>query len=310
MSGQEVAAPTPQEVVARETAGATRAGIAAAVGGVTLIAGAALNALATRDAPPVWLTDALRDASGQDIGRPALLGDRIEYLADHSAALVGSAALTAIGWLATALALSFLFQAARVRRPETPRWTAGLLSAGAVGLAVAVLMTYLALAIAAGDFGGADETSQSARDVLQGPVLLAGQLLRTMATLALALAFVFVAMNAMRAGLLTRFMGILGVIVGVLLVFPVGVGLPIVQTFWLVTLGLLLLGRIPGGRPPAWEAGVAVPWPSQQELAEQRARAREGDGGGKGPEAPAGFERPRAETPSPATSKKKRKRRS
>ncbi|MGE5407585.1 MAG: hypothetical protein ACM3NV_03135, partial [Syntrophothermus sp.] len=29
--------------------------------------------------------------------------------------------------------------------------------------------------------------------------------------------------------------------------------------------GLLLIGRLPGGRPPAWAAGEAIPWPTPGE---------------------------------------------
>lgn len=299
---------TPEQTLAREEAGRLRAGIAAILGGLLLFAGAALSAAITADAPRVYVIEALREAAGQDIGRTALLGERIEFLSDHSAGLIGAAALTALGWIATGLALSYLLAAARARRTDTPRFANGLLVAGAGGLALSVLVTYVALAVAANDFvTSSDQTSELARDVLQGPVLLGGQLLRTLATLAIALGIVFTALNAMRAGLLTRFMGILGIITGVLLIFPIGVGLPVVQTFWLVTLGLLILGRIPGGRPPAWQAGEAVPWPSQQELREQRERARGGD---DVPQNAAEPQLPRTEAPSPATSsKKKRKRR-
>ncbi len=300
---------TPEQALAREEAGRLRAGIAAILGGLLLFAGAALSAAITADAPRVYVVEALREAAGQDIGRTALLGERIEFLSDHSAGLIGAAALTALGWIATGLALSYLLAAARARRTDTPRFANGLLVAGAGGLALSVLVTYVALAVAANDFvTSSDQTSELARDVLQGPVLLGGQLLRTLATLAISLGIVFTALNAMRAGLLTRFMGILGIITGVLLIFPIGVGLPVVQTFWLVTLGLLILGRIPGGRPPAWQTGEAVPWPSQQELREQRERAR--GGGDDVPQDAAERPLPRTEAPSPATSsKKKRKRR-
>jgi hypothetical protein len=76
-------------------------------------------------------------------------------------------------------------------------------------------------------------------------------------------------------GLLTRFMGILGVIVGVA-VAPI---LPIdqqgiIRVFWLAALGLLFLGRWPSGTPKAWVTGEAEPWPTQQQLRERREAAR------------------------------------
>ena len=79
----------------------------------------------------------------------------------------------------------------------------------------------------------------------------------------------------MRVGLLTRFMGVLGVIVGVA-VAPI---LPIdqqgiIRVFWLAALGMLFLGRLPSGTPKAWATGEAEPWPTQQQLREQRAAAR------------------------------------
>jgi hypothetical protein len=36
----------------------------------------------------------------------------------------------------------------------------------------------------------------------------------------------------------------------------------VIQAFWLGAVGLLFLGRWPGGRGPAWETGEAEPWPS------------------------------------------------
>ena len=79
----------------------------------------------------------------------------------------------------------------------------------------------------------------------------------------------------MRVGLLTRFMGVLGVIVGVA-VAPI---LPIdqqgiIRVFWLAALGVLFLGRWPSGMPKAWATGEAEPWPTQQQLREQRDAAR------------------------------------
>jgi hypothetical protein len=117
-----------------------------------------------------------------------------------------------------------------------------------------------------------------------------------------------ICLNAMRVGLLTRFMGVLGIICGALIVLPILSPLPIVQTFWLGAMALLLAGRWPNGLPPAWVTGEAQPWPSQQEAREARAaRVR----GAKAQPEPA----PEPQAPSgdgrahPSSRKKKRKRR-
>jgi hypothetical protein len=87
---------------------------------------------------------------------------------------------------------------------------------------------------------------------------------------------VIVSLNAMKVGLLNRFFGILGIIAGVLLVLPVDQP-GIVRSFFFIALGLMLLGRWMGGRPPAWQSGTAIPWPSQQEMRERRERIRRGE---------------------------------
>jgi hypothetical protein len=68
---------------------------------------------------------------------------------------------------------------------------------------------------------------------------------------------------AMRTGLLSRFWGSLGMALGI----AVLIGFVIFAIVWFVYLGLLYLGRLPGGKPPAWEAGEAVAWPTPGERA-------------------------------------------
>ena len=68
----------------------------------------------------------------------------------------------------------------------------------------------------------------------------------------------YTSLYAMRTGLLTRFWGSLGMALGAVSFIFFQFAL-----LWFVYLGLLLLGRVPGGRPPAWAGGEAVPGPHQ-----------------------------------------------
>jgi hypothetical protein len=77
------------------------------------------------------------------------------------------------------------------------------------------------------------------------------------ALLAMIVAVVYPSLHAMRVGLLTRFFGTLGMAIGVSVLFIGLFGL----FLWVLALGLLILDRWPGDRPPAWDAGEAVPWP-------------------------------------------------
>lgn len=81
--------------------------------------------------------------------------------------------------------------------------------------------------------------------------------------LGLAVALFYTGLWAMRTGLLSRFWGSLGMALGV----AVLIGLIIFTMVWLVYFALLIAGWLPGGKPPAWEKGEAVPWPTPGEKA-------------------------------------------
>jgi len=68
---------------------------------------------------------------------------------------------------------------------------------------------------------------------------------------------------AMRTGLLSRFWGSLGMALGIAILL----GFVILAIVWFLYLGLLYLGFLPGGKPPAWEEGKAVPWQTPGEKA-------------------------------------------
>jgi hypothetical protein len=119
----------------------------------------------------------------------------------------------------------------------------------------------------------------------------------------------------MNQGLLTRFMGYLGMFAGALVLFQI-TQVPVVQTFWLLAIAYLVSGRWPTGVPPAWRSGRAEPWPSSAEMRARRA-AEAGDRPRRGakPRAPVPAIEPEAAT-APAngrtrasTPKRKRKRR-
>lgn len=111
-------------------------------------------------------------------------------------------------------------------------------------------------------------------------------ILGSIAALSIAAAFILLSQNARKAGVLSNFIGIIGIIVGVFLVLGPLLGsvlgpIPIVQWFWLLALAALFLGYWPGGRPPAWETGEEEPWPTAQEIREQRAAEAEERGVGR-----------------------------
>jgi hypothetical protein len=106
-----------------------------------------------------------------------------------------------------------------------------------------------------------------AKRLLENERSVVGSALGFGGTIALAFSYVMISLNAMRAGLLSRFLGVLGIIVGMLVVLPLlPSAVPVIQIFWLGAVGVLILGRWPAGRGPAWESGEAQPWPTAADL--------------------------------------------
>jgi hypothetical protein len=152
--------------------------------------------------------------------------------------------------------------------------------AGPLFLAVAAVLIGVTTVDAAGDFVtnvvpelvkeskdlGSDFANEKATDTITGSSLhglavgfgIGGQI-------GLVIGFAYTAMWAMRTGLLTRFWGSLGVALGIVsfLFFQFAL-------LWFIYLGLLFLGWVPGGRPPAWQSGQAEPWPSPGEKAAEK----------------------------------------
>lgn len=105
-----------------------------------------------------------------------------------------------------------------------------------------------------------DAASNALSDASLSPV---AQALTLAGGLLFAISLFYTCLWAMRTGLLTRFWGSLGMALGI----AVMIGFFILAIVWFLYLGLLYLGKLPGGKPPAWEAGEAVPWPTPGERA-------------------------------------------
>jgi hypothetical protein len=196
---------------------------------------------------------------------------------DHLAGLALSTACSVLGLLAITVALDFLLRAVRARRPDLAWQLRPLLWTGGLGLVILLAALQVVTSVRLDHFATeGSQTYEEARAVSDfGALAYVGIL----AQFAFAGAFVAIVVSAMRVGLLTRFLGYLGVISAVLFVIPL-VPLPIVQAYWLGALGLLLLGRSPTGTPPAWQSGEAMPWPSPAEMREMRVREAEARSGG------------------------------
>ena len=181
----------------------------------------------------------------------------------HKDAYVISGVLAALSMLAFIPPLLYLYEVTVYRRPELPKVARILAIAGPVIVAVFGIWLQFRQGHAADLFKAAtDQTNKHAEKVFKDTTTaVAG--VKFAGSIATGLATIVISLNAMRAGLLSRFMGALGIILGAVFVLPI-IPSPVIQLFWVLALGALFLGNWPGGRGPAWDAGEAIPWPVPQ----------------------------------------------
>lgn len=279
----DVAEPSAvEEALSWEAEQRPRAGYAALAAGVLLLLTFVYATFGFDGSPSVTVTDGLRDALGRPLadGEKGLLTASAMWFDDHAFELVAITALSALGTVLIAPVLGYLFRATQARRPQTSRFILYIALVGPILYGIGPLVSAVSAVVSAGGYvSDGVFSTRGAHDALRESTGIAiAQGFVGIGRLATALAVLLVSLNAMRVGLLTRFMGILGCIVGALLVLPALFGPPaIVQSFWLIALGLLILGRSGRATPPAWATGRAEPWPSQQELRERKERAARGD---------------------------------
>jgi hypothetical protein len=186
-----------------------------------------------------------------------------------------SALLSGVGMMLLSGVLVYLFRAAALRSPGVRRGLIGVVAIGPIFLGIGGILQHFALAGAADDFlnsgGGAGvPVGEYAEDVIRDQALLGPSTgLFFAGLIALAVGVIYTSLWAMRVGLVTRFLGTFGMALGAAAVlFLLQPFMVIGLMLWGVWLGLIYLGKVPSGPPPAWEAGEAVPWPRPGEAPE------------------------------------------
>ncbi|HYB22373.1 MAG TPA: hypothetical protein VED41_01150 [Solirubrobacteraceae bacterium] len=201
----------------------------------------------------------------------------IKFISHHAFTLIAGGVLSAIAFVLLTLILLLVLDATRFRRPETsPAWRNVVLGGGGA-VAVVSVARELVSAVEAHNFAtGHSYSIHAAERALQtGTATLLIDYLGLIATLALMVGMIATLLNALRVGLLVRWMAIVGMFAAVLIFIPIGGSeLEVVQAFWMAMMGVLFIGKWPNGEPPAWAAGEARPWAPAG-----AARARASSGG-------------------------------
>lgn len=268
-----------RQQVAWESNRRDRLGVPAFAGGVLYLLSGIVISATLRGAPTVGLLEGLLPAlHGEANPSVSPRAAEVKFINHHAFGLIVGSALSAVAVGVLTLVLMLLLGATRFRRPETWRAAGPFVLIGGVGVVLLNLVHAVVLAVGAHSFVSGHDFSNHAADRAllaagaPGLILGFGGLL---AALALAVGMGVTMMGSMRAGLLPRWLSILGIFAGVFFLpfFSGTTTLELITAFWLVGAGILLMGRWPNGDPPAWAAGEARPWPSQAQT-----RAAKGTG--------------------------------
>ncbi|HTZ86591.1 MAG TPA: hypothetical protein VMB05_07970 [Solirubrobacteraceae bacterium] len=267
-----------KDQVAWETQRRLRLAVPAFAGGVLYLLSGIITTATLNGAPTVGILQGLKPAF-EGVASPATSprASEVKFISHHAGPLIAGSLLAAVAIAVLTLVLLLLVEATRFRRPETWGPARMLIVAGGSSLAVISVAHQIVTAIETHNFAVGHDFSNTAVDnaLTKGAANLAIDYLDLVAGLSLAVGMIVVMINAMRVGLLTRWMGVVGIISGILIFLPIGgATLEVVPAFWIVAMGILYIGKWPNGQPPAWESGEARPWPSRAQMREQAGGAK------------------------------------
>jgi hypothetical protein len=280
-----------QQQVAWETERRTRLAVPAFAGGVLYLLSGIITSSTLNGAPTVGILQGLTPALA-GVANPATSprASEVKFISHHAGPLIAGSVIAALAIGVLTLVLLLLVQATRFRRPETWGPARMLVIAGGSSLAVISVAHQVVTAIETHNFAVGHDFSNHAVDnaLTKGAANLAIDYLDLVAGLSLAVGMIVVMVNAIRVGLVTRWMGVVGIISGILIFLPIGgATLEVVPSFWIVAMGILYIGKWPNGQPPAWESGEARPWPSRAQMREQAGAGKPALATGAGDVAPA-----------------------
>src|ERR1700677_2513763 len=254
-----------REHVAGETERRNRLAVPAFAGGFVYLLSAIVIASTINSAPTVGLLQGIAHAIF-GVASPAVSARApwVAYVSHHSLALVAGGALATVALVVLTLILLLLASATRFRRPKSWGATRPLLICGGLGLALVSIGHEITSAIETHNFAVGHNHSNHAVEqaLVTGTANNLIDYIELLAGLALVAGMIATMVNAIRVGLIPRWLGMVGMLAAILIFLPdTGAELQVIPAFWIVMMGVLFLGRWNSGDPPAWAAGEARPWP-------------------------------------------------
>jgi hypothetical protein len=237
--------------------------------------------LAAAAIPPLFILSTALDPQLGVIPFDGPNTERFRAIDEHAGALIASGLIRALALGLMTIPLLYLFRAAQARSERVNGAMVGFVFIGPILFAIQGVLLAIGQTQVAADFvaqaGSGGDVYTLLDDLIdESTIYQVAANLVLPAVLGLVVAMVYVPLNAMRVGLLSRFFATLGMALGVgmLVLGPALLAL----VLWFGWLGFTILDRVPKGRPPAWAAGEAIPWPRPgEEVAQAQPAVVEGD---------------------------------
>ncbi len=226
--------------------------------------GAKLAGFAAIAAAPLYIISVVLDQSGS-VPLTGIETERYQAIDAAATDLLFSVILRSIAFALLLFPLLYLFRAAQARSARVSAPMVGFVFIGPILLAAQGVFAWIAQTQVGADFvaqaGAGGDVYTLLDDLVEKSTAFdIAQNLLFPALLGLIVVMVYVPLQSLRVGLLTRFFATLGMALGASALFIVPAISLLALMLWFGWLGLTILDKLRKGRPPAWDAGVAIPW--------------------------------------------------
>lgn len=232
----------------------------------------------------VTATFAALPIGAADVNRTGGRTDDRTFLLDVGSSGDGQLAalvLRSLGLILLLAVIAFLYRAIKGRNPRHHGWIPVVGAVATLVIVACTVYTFFQVRDIGREFVGAGpRTLDRAQDLLDAgreeSTRRIVNVIQGFAGLAFGVWVSLTSLEAMRVGLLTRFLGVFGIGAGLASAVGIPVG-PALFIAWVGSVSALAVGYWPGGRPMAWDEGRAVSW-DEADAADMSARAARREG--------------------------------